>query len=135
MIIDTSALIAVERTGDELGAVLIPFAGEDVALPAIVWAELLVGVRLAGNADVAARRRAKLEQIRLRVPIIEFDARTAEHYADIFSECAKNGCPIPQNDMAVAATARCLACRVLVGRQNEKHFRCVPGLELAVLPC
>ncbi len=40
---------------------------------------------------------------------------------------------IPQNDIAVATTARCLRCGVLVGPKDEAHFRRVAGLEVRVL--
>ncbi len=40
---------------------------------------------------------------------------------------------IPQNDIAVAATARCLGCGVLVGPKDEVHFRRITGLEVRVL--
>jgi len=119
LIIDTSALVEIERRGGHFREVVGAYGEEGVALPAIVWAELLVGVRLGRDANAVARRRAKLEQLRLHVPIIDFDARIAEHYADIFSECSGNGLMIPQNDIAVAATARCLNHKVLVGGHDE----------------
>lgn len=133
LIVDTSALIAMERKQLPVGSIRDRIGMESVAIPAIVWAELLVGVRLAATADMAARRRARLEQIRLHVPIIGFDAQIAEHYADIHSECLKKGTPIPQNDMAVAATARCLGYKVLVGPQDESHFRSVSRLAVISL--
>jgi hypothetical protein len=40
---------------------------------------------------------------------------------------------IPQNDIAVAATARCLGCGVLVGPKDEANFRRIAGLEVRVL--
>lgn len=40
---------------------------------------------------------------------------------------------IPQNDIAVAATALCLGFGVLVGTADEKHFRVVPDLEVYVI--
>ena len=133
LILDTSAVVEVERGGRNLAESLAPYTSESVAIPAIVWAELLVGVRLARDVDVAVRRRAKLEQLRLHIPIVEFDAHAAEHYADIFSECATAGQSIPQNDMAVAATARCLGYKVLVSLRDEEHFRRVRDLDVVVL--
>jgi tRNA(fMet)-specific endonuclease VapC len=125
LIVDTSALVAMERRQLPVSSIRDRIGAEPVAIPAIVWAELLVGVRLAATADLAARRRARLEQIRRHVPIIDFDARIAEHYADIHAECLKKGTMIPQNDMVVAATARCLGYKILVGPQDEVHFRSV----------
>lgn len=133
LIIDTSALVEIERKGADLEAELAPYVDEPVAIPVIVWAELLVGVRLAKAATVASRRRARLEQLRLHVPLIEFDALIAEHYADIFAECTKAGTKIPQNDMAVAATARRHGYRVLVSSKDEAHFRRVRNLNVIAL--
>jgi predicted nucleic acid-binding protein len=62
-----------------------------------------------------------------------FTAETAEHHADIFAELTQNGTMIPQNDIAVAATARCLGCGVLVGPQDEAHFRRIAGLNVRLL--
>ena len=103
------------------------------ALPAIVWAEALVGVRLAADASRAARRLARLEAIRKVTGIEDFTPVVAEHYADIFTELSKAGTLIPQNDIAVAATARTLAFGVLVGPSDEAHFRKVEGLQVRVL--
>ena len=62
-----------------------------------------------------------------------FTAEIAEHHADIFAELTQSGMIIPQNDIAVAATARCLGFGVLVGPKDEAHFRRVVGLEVRVL--
>lgn len=62
-----------------------------------------------------------------------FTADMAEHYADIFAELSEAGTMIPQNDLAVAATARALGFGVLVGPRDEAHFRKVPGLTVRVL--
>ena len=133
LIIDTSALVEIERQEADFASALEAYAEEAVAIPAIVWAELLAGVRLAETAKVASLRRARLEQLRLHVPLIDFDARIAEHYADIFAECIKSGRMIPQNDMAVAATARCHGYSVLVSSNDESHFRHVRDLKVVTL--
>jgi len=131
--IDTSALVCLERQDKDWTVVAASYVSEPVAIPVIVWAEALVGVRMARGAQRAAERRAKLEQLRLHVPIIEFDASIAEHYADIFVECAKAGTMIPQNDMAVAATARSYGYSVLVSGRDEAHFRRVRNLKVVML--
>jgi predicted nucleic acid-binding protein len=76
---------------------------------------------------------ARLEALRRAMGIEPFTAETAEHHADIFAELTQSGTMIPQNDIAVAATARCLACGVLVGTKDEAHFRLIAGLEVRVL--
>ncbi len=132
LIIDTSALVALERSAGTDHPLALD-AEEQYALPAIVWAEALVGVRMAPDASRAARRLARLEAIRKVTGIEDFSPLTAEHYADIFSELSKSGMLIPQNDIAVAATARALGFGVLVGTADEAHFRRVPDLVVRVL--
>jgi len=106
---------------------------ETYALPAIVWAEALVGVRLAADASRAARRLARLEAVRKVTGIEDFTPLISEHYADIFSELSRDGRLIPQNDIAVAATARAIGFGVVVGPADEAHFRQVAGLDVRVL--
>lgn len=133
LILDTSALVALERSiGTD--APLPLQSDETYALPAIVWAEALIGVRFASDATRAARRLARLEAIRKVTGIEDFTPVVAEHYADIFSDLSRRGRLIPQNDIAVAATARTLGFGVLVGPADEAHFRQVPELEVRVLP-
>ena len=131
MILDTSAVVAWERalgTGRALG--MDP--GEELALPAIVWAEALSGVRLADTVQRATQRLARLEAIRQITGVEPFTPRIAEHYADIFAELHQQGALIPQNDIQVAATARSLSFGVLVGPKDEAHFRRVEGLKVRV---
>jgi predicted nucleic acid-binding protein len=132
LILDTSAIVAWERALDAGKSISLD-AGEELLLPAVVWAEALAGVRLADSAPRAARRMARLEAIRRLTGIEPFTAETAEHHADIFAELTKGGNLIPQNDIAVAATARSLCCGVLVGPKDEVHFRRIADLEVKVL--
>jgi predicted nucleic acid-binding protein len=132
LILDTSAVVAWERA-EEGGRRLALDQNEELAMPAIVWAEALTGVRLARTATQAAQRRARLETLRNLMGIEPFTPAIAEHYADIFAELSAKGRLIPQNDIGVAATARCLKFGVLVGPKDESHFREVPALEVRVL--
>ena len=132
LILDTSALVAWERAITSGCPVEID-PDEEMVLPAIVWAAALSGVRLADTAGRAAQRLARLEAIRRVTDVEPFSAKIAEHYADIFAELHQQGNLIPQNDIAVAATARCLAFDVLVGPNDEAHFRRVQGLGVRVL--
>lgn len=133
LIIDTSALVAWERN-QAVGVKAASLANELIYMPAIVWAEALIGVRLADTPVKAAQRRARLELIRSLVALKPFTPDYAEHYADIYAELKSAGTPIPQNDMMVAATARAMNLRVLVSARDENHFRMVKGLGVQVFP-
>ena len=133
LVIDTSALVALERAEIGWDDALSRLGDEPVALPAIVYAELLVGVHLAGSPVRARERRAKIAALATRVPIVEFDAEVAERWADLFADLRRKGRLIPANDLAVAATARRLEFGVLVGPRDEAHFRTVPNLRVVLL--
>jgi predicted nucleic acid-binding protein len=132
LILDTSAVVTWDRA---ICAGINPDVPEeeDFAIPAIVWAEALAGVRMADSPRRAALRQSNLDKIRALAAIEPFTPEMAEHYADIFAELSSAGRLIPQNDMAVAATARALGFGVLVGPRDEAHFREVPGLDVRVL--
>jgi len=127
-VIDTSALVALERVGRAWETTLGELADERAAIPAIVYAELLVGVQLADTPTRAARRRARVEALMTRCPLVEFDGAVAERWADLFATLSRRGRMIPANDLAVAATALQLGFGVLIGPKDEGHFRRIEGL-------
>ncbi|MGI9182017.1 MAG: PIN domain-containing protein [Longimicrobiaceae bacterium] len=133
LLLDTSALVALERASTSWEAALAGLGSEAVAVPAVVYAELLAGVELADTPSRAAARRAKIDAVVARAPIVEFAAGAAAQWAAIFAQLHRAGTPIPANDLAVAATALHLGFGVLVGPADEDHFRRVPGLHVVVL--
>jgi len=134
LVIDTSALVAIERAGSEWAAALEESGDQPVAVPAAVYGELLVGVALEKTRKRAARRRARIDALVALTGVVEFDAAIAERWAELFAALSRRGRMIPSNDLAVAATARHLGYAVLVGPDDEKHFRGVPGLRIERLP-
>jgi predicted nucleic acid-binding protein len=130
LVIDTSALVALERASADWSARL---PSEPGVLPAIVYAELLVGVKMADSERRAASRRAKIDALAAAVPIVDFGEAEAERWADLFARLSHEGQLIPANDLTVAATALELDFGVLVGPADEAHFRRVPNLRVVVL--
>jgi tRNA(fMet)-specific endonuclease VapC len=128
LVVDTSAFVALERAGVAWEQALGEHANETVAVPAVVYGELLVGVALAGNRKQATRRRARIDALIGLTGVVDFDATIAEYWADLFALLSRRGRLIPSNDLAVAATARFLGFGVLVGPRDERHFREVPDL-------
>ena len=128
--IDTSALVAAERASATWETTLSTLGNEPAALPAILCAELLTGVRLARSTASAARRRARIDALLGKVLVVEFGPPIAERWAELFATLYRRGRLIPANDLAVAATALHLGFGVLVGPQDDAHFRSVPGLRV-----
>jgi predicted nucleic acid-binding protein len=127
LVIDTSALVSFERAHGGWDRLFDEHAHEGVALPAIVLAEALAGVRLTG------RGRANVEAFLARVPLVDFGREIAERWAELLADLRRTGRPIPSNDLQVAATAVHLGFGVLVGELDEAHFRRVDGLRVEVV--
>lgn len=128
LVVDTSAFIAVERAGKRWEKTVERLGDEPAVIPAIVYAELLVGVYLAEHPRQAARRRAQIEAMASRCPIVEFGREIAARWSELFATLSRAGAMIPANDLAVAATALHLEFGVVVGPEGEAHFRKVPGM-------
>ena len=126
--IDTSALVAAERAGVDDVASLPEIAAEQTVMPAIVYAELMLGAELAGNRRRRDTRRAMVEALARVFGIVDFGTEIAQTWARLSAELRKRGAMIPGNDLAVAATAVELGFDVLVGPEDERHFRRVAGL-------
>jgi tRNA(fMet)-specific endonuclease VapC len=130
LVIDTSALVALERASTAWSEGLLD---EPAALAAIVYAELLVGVKMADSRRGAAARRAKIDALLTTTPVVDFGSGAAERWADLYTQLSRRGQLIPANDLVVAATALELEYGVLVGPNDEAHFRRVPDLRVIVL--
>jgi predicted nucleic acid-binding protein len=130
LVIDTSALVALERAASQWETALTGLSDEPAVVPAIVYAELIVGVLLAASPGRAASRRAKIRALLSSTPIVDFTEEVAEHWARLYAVLSRGGELIPSNDLAVAATATHLGFGVLVGPQDEAHFRRVPNLRV-----
>lgn len=133
LVVDTSALVAIERAGSGWERLVVRLGSEPLAMPAVVYAEVLVGVFLADTPERAVRRRARLDALVDRVPIVEFDRDVGAVWAEMFARLLRAGTMIPANDLAVAATALHLDFGVCVGPSDERHFRLVPGLRVETL--
>ena len=103
LILDTGALIALERTDPCPGEPVKDNA--DVAISAVTAAELLVGVELADDA-LRERRRAFVDGVLDRVEILAFDLTVARHHAQLLAHVRRVGRPRGAHDLQIAATAR-----------------------------
>ena len=131
LVIDTSALVSLERAEAGWERLLDENRHQVVAVPAIVVAELLVGALLARSGQ--REKRAKVDALVGRVPLVEFGREIAERWAELFAKLSRRGELIPANDLTVAATAAHLGFGVLVGDRDEAHFRRIEGLPVYVV--
>lgn len=120
MILDTNAVSALLAGDDELGRILGTARQHHLPLPVI--AEYQYGL-------LAARRRRRLESLFRRLEAASIilcpDRETADWYASIRLDLKRQGRPIPENDLWIAALARQASLEIV---SRDPHFDHVDGL-------
>lgn len=131
LVIDTSALVSLERADVGWDRLLAEHRQETLAVPAIVLAEILVGALIAQRGR--RTKQAKIDSFVERVSLVEFGREVAACWAELFATLSRRGELLPANDLAVAATAVHLGFGVLVGDRDDQHFRRIEGLRVEVV--
>ena len=127
-LIDTSALVALERQGQSLDPLVSAAADEPVALAAITASELLFGLERADSPQRRLRREAFINAVLDLAPVLPFDLRVARIHAGIWAQLSAAGQIIGAHDLIIAATALAHGYSVLT--DNLREFHRVPGLEV-----
>lgn len=94
-----------------------------VAIPSLVYAELLLGVALS---ETPSANRRLVERLVAPLTVLDFDQRAAKVYATIRAAMQANGTVIGPNDLIIAATA--LVHQAILVSANVREFGRVPGL-------
>ena len=126
VVVDTSALIDLERRGGDLGDLVTLAQRERAFVATISLSELLVGAFRADGLARRVRRESFVEQVIEQAMIAPFDERAARVHARMLADMTALGQLIGAHDMLIAATALALSCDVLT--VNMRDFARVPGL-------
>jgi tRNA(fMet)-specific endonuclease VapC len=114
VILDTNAVSAVLSGDQQIGAVLQ--RADRHHLPLGVIAEYQYGL-------LASRRRKRLQELFRRLEsdsiILYADRETADWYVAIRHDLKRNGTPIPENDIWIAAIARQHSLEIV---SQDAHF-------------
>ncbi len=122
--LDTDTCITAMRgTCPGMAARFRQFNPEDFGVPAIVRAELLLGVLKSGNPE---RTGTIVEEFLSPYDLIPFERTAAQKYAVIRHDLESKGTPIGPNDLVIAATAR--ARNLVLLTHNTGEFSRVTGL-------
>ena len=120
MILDTNALSAWAEGRPSAAGVLR--TAERLVVPSVVLGEYYFGIR-------RSRDRTRYETwLRRYLPLADIatvTSATADAYADIRIQLARDGTPIPANDAWIAALSRQHALPVM---SNDRHFDVVKGV-------
>ncbi len=126
IVVDTSVLIALERTRPLPTVTSLRGLGADLHIAAITIAELRSGELLADSEGRRVLREAFSKLVRTHCRVIPFGEREAEIFADIYVQLRRAGTPVGEHDIQIAATA--LAHGHSVMTANTAEFSRVPGL-------
>lgn len=97
-------------------------------IPSIVIGEYRAGLFPTRNGEM---NRRKLESYLANpaVAVVSVSERTAELYARVYQALRKEGHPIPQNDMWIAASALEHGADIVT---KDEHFKLVPMLTVVM---
>lgn len=128
ILIDSSVLIGVERSGLNFETAIRGKEDEQAFLSVISASELLHGVHRAKDARTRSRRLAFVEGVLAVVPIIEVDLQVARLHAQVWGDLEGRGEMIGLHDSWLAATA--LAHDLTVATGNIREFKRISGLRV-----
>jgi tRNA(fMet)-specific endonuclease VapC len=125
LILDTTVLVAAERSARSLDAVIGD--EDDVAIAAVTAAELLLGVELSEGKN-KQRRRAFVDEVLSTIPIEAYDLDVARTHASLLAHTRRSGRPRGAHDLLIAATA--ITQKRMVVSADPSGFTDLPGLAL-----
>lgn len=129
LILDTGVLIEAAHQRLDLASVI---ANDDVALPAIVLTEYLVGVDIDRDESRRDAQRTFLDAVLMTTPVEDYTRKVVPHHVELLAYARRAGKPRSSLDMIVAATARASG-RTLLTTVPKAAFEDLPGVEVRVL--
>lgn len=97
----------------------------EAAMSLVTYGELEFGALKSQHADQAL---GILQELKQYIPVLPMAPEVAGHYADIRHTLARQGMPICNNDLWIAAHARALDATLV--SNNLREFERVAGLKL-----
>jgi predicted nucleic acid-binding protein len=132
LILDSSVIIAAERKRQTIEEFLTSidqrFGEIEIAILAVILAELVHGVARANTPEIRIARRAFIDELKKHVPVHPVTDSTAEIAGKISGEQAARGITLPADDLLIGASA--IEQGYAVATLNTRHFQMIPGLHL-----
>ncbi len=127
-LIDITVLAGLQLRNMRIDEVLAIAPDEPTALAAISASELMVTVHRAKSSEARSEREAFVRQVLDAFPVLSFDERAAEAYAEALVVFTAAGGVIRASDLIVAATAMANGYALLT--DNVRDFERLPDLEV-----
>jgi len=120
VLLDTSVVIRHFRDANALADKLASY--EELYLSGPALAELYYG---AFRSERPQQHLDQIENFLAAADVLTPDQNTSKHYGKIAAQLARNGTPIPQNDIWMAALS--IQCGLPLATADQ-HFRHIEGL-------
>lgn len=122
VLLDSSVIVRHFRDAAAVSGKLAAY--EELYIPQTALGELYFGVFKSAPAK---KNIAQIERFLVAANVLGIDDETARQYGRIAAQLARNGTPIPQNDIWIAAIA--IPCGLPVATADD-HYRRVEGLSV-----
>ncbi len=124
-LLDTNIIIDLFNGDDVVTKKIIN--ADEIFIPNIVIGELYYG---SYGSKKAKSNLKRLEEFILSTTVINTNIETARIYGYIKNELKKNGTPIPENDIWIAALAKQHSLKVLT---RDSHFKSIDKMDADIL--
>jgi tRNA(fMet)-specific endonuclease VapC len=124
-VFDTNVWVTVLRGRIDWEVLASRLGTHELAVPAMVKAELLYGARASAKPD---ENTASVLAVLSAFAILPFDDAATAIYADIRARLRSQGTPIGPEDLVIAATTLAAGATLVTGNVGE--FSRVPGLNV-----
>jgi len=101
------------------------------AISAITLQEMQLGLELMPDGKKKEKIQSFVELIKLRLPVVPYEKRSAIVYGEVFAALQKKGMPRPICDTQIAATA--LANNMILVTRNIKDFAPIQKISMLKL--
>lgn len=128
VIFDSSVLVHLERTFQQVEKVITGRENEPFGISVITVSELLHGVHRADSERRRLKREAFVEKVIEIFPIYPFDLAVARIYARVWANLARKGVTIGSHDLMIGAT--CISLGFSVVTLDIRDFGNIPGIEI-----
>jgi len=126
IVLDTNVLIPLLYDASDFVAAVKDY--DEVIVPATVIGEYRAGL-FATKAGERNRKALEDYLVSPSVRTVPVTDRTAELYAKVYQALRKDGCPIPHNDMWIAASALEHGADIAT---YDEHFKSIPMLTVVM---
>ncbi len=125
LLLDTNIVIFLLSENATVKEYLIE--ADEVFIPCTVIGELYFG---AFNSARKENNIARIDELVMKVTVLNNDIFTAREFGNIKSELRKQGKPIPENDIWIAAVAKQYGLKLIT---KDSHFCNVEGLDMELI--